>query len=92
MITRANRQKVVGTARETSPKSTGKMTSFPGMALIAPGLLKAVGIENDKEMESDILQTYGEAAIIKISADIKDSDTYAGHTRKVWKGRAPVVI
>ena len=108
----------------------------------APGLLKAVGVENDKEMETTILQTSGEAAIIKISADrkeilangqdlsfvtieltdkdgitqpnavnrlhfkiegpgtiagvdnadIKDTDPYAGKTRKVWKGRALVVI
>lgn len=33
------------------------------------GLLKAVGVENDKEMESTILQTSGDAARIKLTAD-----------------------
>jgi beta-galactosidase len=36
------------------------------------GLLKAVGVENDKEMESTILQTSGEAAKIKLTADRKE--------------------
>jgi beta-galactosidase len=35
----------------------------------APGQLKAVGVENDQEMESTVLQTAGEAASIKLSAD-----------------------
>lgn len=35
----------------------------------SPGLLKAVGIENDKEMESTTLQTAGEAAKIRLIAD-----------------------
>jgi beta-galactosidase len=106
------------------------------------GQLKAVGVENGKEMESTILQTSGDAAKIKLiadrkeilangqdlsyvtveitdidgimqpnatnrlqfnidgpgviagvdNADIKDIDTYAGNTRKAWKGRAMVVI
>jgi beta-galactosidase len=106
------------------------------------GLLKAVGVENGVEMESTILQTSGDAAKIKLTADrkeiiasgqdlsyitveitdkdgiiqpnatnrlhfnidgpgviagvdnadIKDIDTYAGNTRKAWKGRALVVI
>jgi beta-galactosidase len=106
------------------------------------GLLKAVGVENDKEMESTILQTSGEAAKIKLTADrkeitangqdlsfvtveitdkdgihqpnatnrlhfkiegagtiagvdnadIKDTDLYVANNRKVWKGRALVVI
>jgi beta-galactosidase len=34
-----------------------------------PGILKAVGVENDKEIESTILQTSGDAAKIKLSAD-----------------------
>jgi len=36
------------------------------------GLLKAVGVENDKEMESTILQTSGDAAKIKLTADRKE--------------------
>lgn len=36
------------------------------------GLLKAVGIENDKEMESTILQTAGDATKIKLTADRKE--------------------
>lgn len=36
------------------------------------GLLKAVGVENEKEMESTILQTSGEAAKIKLTADRKE--------------------
>jgi beta-galactosidase len=38
----------------------------------SPGLLKAVGVENDKEMESAILQTSGDAAKIKLIADRKE--------------------
>jgi beta-galactosidase len=37
-----------------------------------PGLLKAVGVEADKEMESTILQTSGDAAKIKLTADRKE--------------------
>lgn len=37
-----------------------------------PGILKAVGVENGKEMESAILQTAGEAAKIKLIADRKE--------------------
>src|ERR1035437_1477628 len=36
------------------------------------GILKAVGVENDKEMESTILQTSGDAAKIKLTADRKE--------------------
>ena len=36
------------------------------------GLLKAVGVENDKEMESFILQTSGDATKIKLKADRKE--------------------
>jgi len=108
----------------------------------SPGLLKAVGVDNGKEMESAILKTSGDAAKIKLSADrkeivangqdlsyvtieitdqddifqpnaanrlhfkiegagtiagvangdMKDTDPYAGNTRKAWHGRALVVI
>jgi len=37
-----------------------------------PGLLKAVGLENDNEIESTILQTAGDAARIKLTADRKE--------------------
>ncbi len=107
-----------------------------------PGILKAVGVENDKERESTSLQTSGNAAKIKLvadrkeilangqdlsyvtieitdkngifqpnaanrlhftiegpgviagvdNADLKDLDQYVGNTRKVWHGRALVVI
>ena len=36
------------------------------------GLIKAVGVENEKEMESTILQTSGDAAKIKLTADRKE--------------------
>jgi len=36
------------------------------------GQLKAVGVENDKEMESTILKTAGDAAKIKLTADRKE--------------------
>jgi len=36
------------------------------------GLLKAVGVENDQEMESTILQTAGDAAKLKLTADRKE--------------------
>jgi beta-galactosidase len=38
----------------------------------SPGQLKAVGVDNDKEMESTILQTSGDAAKIKLTADRKE--------------------
>jgi len=106
------------------------------------GVLKAVGIENGKEMESKTLQTAGEASNISLkadrttisadgqdlsfitieildkngirqpnannrlefsisgpgviagvdNADIKDLDSYAGNSRKAWKGKALLVI
>jgi beta-galactosidase len=37
-----------------------------------PGQLKAVGLENDKEKESTILQTSGDVAKIKLTADRKE--------------------
>lgn len=106
------------------------------------GLLKAVGVENNKEINQVVLQTSGDAAKIKLiadrkeilangqdltfvtveitdadgiiqpnasnrlnfkiegpgviagvdNADIKDTDPYVANARKVWKGRALVVI
>jgi beta-galactosidase len=38
----------------------------------SPGLLKAVGVENDKEIESTILQTSGDPAKIKLKPDRKE--------------------
>ena len=38
----------------------------------SPGLLKAVGVENGKELEPVILQTSGDAAKIKLTADRKE--------------------
>jgi beta-galactosidase len=37
----------------------------------SPGTLNAVGVDNDKEIESTVLQTSGEAAKIKLTADRK---------------------
>jgi len=37
-----------------------------------PGVLKSVGVDNDKEMESAILQTSTDAAKIKLTADRKE--------------------
>ena len=38
----------------------------------APGRFKAIGVDNGKEIESTILQTSGDAATIKLSADRKE--------------------
>ncbi|MEO6850580.1 MAG: glycoside hydrolase family 2 TIM barrel-domain containing protein [Mucilaginibacter sp.] len=38
----------------------------------SPGILKAVGVQDDKEMESTVLQTSGDAAKIKLTADRKE--------------------
>ncbi|MDR3693214.1 sugar-binding domain-containing protein [Mucilaginibacter sp.] len=38
----------------------------------SPGKLKAVGLDNDKEIESTILQTSGDAAKIQLTADRKE--------------------
>jgi beta-galactosidase len=106
------------------------------------GVLKAVGVENDKEVESTIIRTSADAAKIQLTADrkeiaangqdlsyvtiaitdrdgtfqpnatnqlnfkiegpgtiagvanadMKDTDSYVGHTRKAWHGHALVVI
>lgn len=130
--------KLVG-EQKTSKEEQFKAT-FP--IAYSAGLLKAVGVENDKEMESVILQTAGDASKIKLTADrkeilsngqdlsyitveitdkdgifqpnaanrlnfkiegpgtiagvdnadIKDFEQYVSNTRKVWHGRALVVI
>jgi beta-galactosidase len=41
-------------------------------ATYSPGVLKAVAVENDKEIESTILQTSGDGAKIKLTADRKE--------------------
>jgi beta-galactosidase len=38
----------------------------------SPGRLKAIGVNNDKEIESTVLQTSGDAAKIKLTADRKE--------------------
>jgi beta-galactosidase len=38
----------------------------------SPGLLKAIAVENDKEIESKVLRTSGDAAKIKLTADRKE--------------------
>ncbi|MFB9841280.1 glycoside hydrolase family 2 TIM barrel-domain containing protein [Mucilaginibacter ginsenosidivorans] len=108
----------------------------------SPGQLKAVGVDNNKEIESTILKTSGNPAKIQLTADRKeitadgqdlsyvtieitdkdglfqpnaanrlhfdidgpgtiagvanadmtDTDSYTGNTRKAWHGRALVVI
>jgi beta-galactosidase len=60
--------KLIG-EQKTSKEEQFKATfSIP----YAAGLLKAVGVENDKEMESKILQTAGDASKIKLTADRKE--------------------
>ncbi len=52
-------------------KNTSSEQEFKATFTVAytAGILKAVGIENDKEVESKILQTAGEPAKIKLTAD-----------------------
>jgi len=38
----------------------------------SPGILKGVGVENEKEIESTVLQTSGDAAKIKLTSDRKE--------------------
>ena len=60
--------KLIG-EQKTSKEEQFKATfSIP----YAAGLLKAVGVENDKEIEPVILQTAGDAAKIKVMADRKE--------------------
>ncbi len=125
-------------------QSTGRKQQFKATFTVPyiPGKLVAVGVIDNKEMETAMLKTSGNAAIIKAKADhtsilangqdlsfvsieitdnygvlqpnaenrlqfningpgvivgvdnsnVKDVDSYVGNTRKVWHGRALVVI
>jgi len=55
-------------------KSTTKEQEYKASFSLSysPGILKAVAVENDKETGATILQTSGEAAKIKLSADRKE--------------------
>jgi len=57
--------KLIGEQPATKEQEYKATFSLPYM----PGELKAVGVENDKEMESTILKTAGDAAKIKLTAD-----------------------
>ena len=57
--------KLIGEQATTSEQQFKATFSVP----YSPGLLKAVGVENGKEVESTILQTSGDAAKIKLTAD-----------------------
>lgn len=60
--------KLIG-EQHTAPEQQFKATfSVP----YSSGLLKAVGVDNDKEIESTILQTSGDAAKIKLTSDRKE--------------------
>lgn len=125
-------------------KETAKAQEFKATFMIpyTSGELKAVGLENDKEVESVLLKTASQATKIKLTADrktikadgqdlvyvsveitddkgilnpnavnqltfnisgagtivgvdnadLKDTDLYVANTRKVWHGRAVVII
>ncbi len=60
--------KLIGEQTTTCEQQFKATFSLP----YSPGLLKVVGIENDKEMESTILQTSGDATKIKLTADRKE--------------------
>jgi len=60
--------KLIGEQSTTSVQQFKATFSVP----YSPGLLKAVGVENEKEIESTILQTSGDAAKIKLSTDRKE--------------------
>ena len=55
-------------------KNTSIAEEFKGTFLVpyAAGVLKAVGVENDKEVESTFLQTAGDASKMKVTADRKE--------------------
>lgn len=55
-------------------KETGKEQEYKATFDVPyiQGIVKAVGVENDKEVESTILQTAGDASKIKITADRKE--------------------
>lgn len=123
---------------------TNKKEEFKAIFTIPynPGILKAIGINDDKKTESKILRTAGKASRIKLTADrteikangqdlsfitieltdeqgtvqpnteesllftvtgpgkiagvananLKDTDSYYGNSRKTWHGRAMVVL
>jgi beta-galactosidase len=60
--------KLVGEKVTTKEQEFKATFSLP----YSPGLLKAVAVENNKEIESTILQTSGDAAKIKLTADRKE--------------------
>ena len=55
-------------------KPTGDEQEYKAKFTVAyaPGVLKAVAVDNDKEVESTILQTSGDAAKIRLTADRKE--------------------
>lgn len=123
---------------------TGREQQFKAVFTLSyePGILKAVGVETEVEVEETIMKTSGNPAQIKLTADrteikadgqdltfvtveiqdkegiiepnannhlsfdvkgtgviaavgnadLKDTDSYVGHQRKAWKGRAIVVV
>jgi len=60
--------KLIGEQATTHEQQFKATFSVPYSA----GLLKAVGVENDKEIDQTILQTSGDAAKIKLTADRKE--------------------
>ena len=60
--------KLIGEEATTREQQFKATFSVPYSA----GVVKAVGVENDKEMESTMLQTAGVAAKLKLSADRKE--------------------
>lgn len=123
---------------------TGREQQFKAVFTLSyePGILKAVGVETEVEVEETIMKTSGNPAQIKLTADrteikadgqdltfvtveiqdkegiiepnannhlsfdvkgtgviaavgnadLRDTDSYVGHQRKAWKGRAIVVV
>ena len=55
-------------------KPTGEEQEYKAEFTVAysPGVLKAVGVDNDKETASTVLQTSGDAAKIQLTADRKE--------------------
>ena len=60
--------KLIGEQKTSKDEQFKATFSIP----YAAGLLKAVGVKNDKEMESTILQTAGDTSKIKLTADRKE--------------------
>nr|WP_315245746.1 glycoside hydrolase family 2 TIM barrel-domain containing protein [uncultured Flavobacterium sp.] len=131
-------EKLIGEQATTIGQQFKATFSIP----YSSGVLKAVGVENEKEVKSAVLQTAGDTSKIKLTADrkevlangqdlsyisveiidskgilqpnaanslkfeingpgviagvdnadIKDTEQYIGNKRKVWHGRALVVI